>query len=204
MGKSDVTKTALKCSGAALLLFAIFSFPLTSQSFDGKKANSENKVDYASAQQDILKFETVVNAVINSTFSSSPFAVVQKAKGVYLEGYGVNFAFLVNIHRAVINTPFGQVRRSGFAVTPELKKQRIEELKDNLIQLLYQNGEIFQQLQQGDHITITAFIEDRNFPDEPSGNKTIVLSTLKKDLDELGNKNDSFKEFKQRMKIIEY
>jgi hypothetical protein len=204
MGEYDAMKTALKRNGAALLLFAILGFPPASHSFDGKKANSENKVDYASAQQDILKFETVVNAVINSTFSSSPFAVVQKAKGVYLEGYGVSFAFLVNIHRAVINTPFGQVRRSGFAVTPELKKRRIEELKDNLIRALQQNGEIFQQLQEADHVTIIAFIEDRNFPDEPSGNKTVVLSALKKDLDELGNKNDRFKEFKQRMKIVEY
>jgi hypothetical protein len=47
-------------------------------------------------------------------------------------------------------------------------------------------------------------MEDRNFPDEPSENKTIVLSVLKRDLDEFGNRSDRLKEFKQRMKIVEY
>jgi hypothetical protein len=203
MGTPDVIKLALRCRGAAFVLLVIMCSSLTLKALDGKKANDEEGVDYAAAQQDILKFESVVNSVINSTFSSSPFAVVQKTKGAYLEGYGVSFAFLINIHRAVVNTPFGQVR-SRAIVTPELKKQRIEELKNNLIRALLENGEIFQQLRKEDYVTIIAFVEDRNFPGEPSANKTIELRALKKDLDELGNKNDRFKEFKQRMKIVEY
>jgi hypothetical protein len=203
MGESRVIKTALKRRSTAFMLVAVLISPMILRALDDKKANNEDNVNYARAQQDILKFESVINAVINSTFSSSPFAVVQKTKGAFLQGYGVSFAFLVNIHRAIINTPFGQVR-SGEAVTPALKKQRIEELKNNLIRALLENGEIFQQLRKEDYVTIIAFVEDRNFPDEPSANKTIVLSILKKDLDELGNKNERFMEFKQRMKIVEY
>ena len=141
------------------------------------------------AQQDILKFELVINDVINSTFSSSPFAVVQKAKGRLSAGYGISLTLLINIHRAVINTPFGQVRERS-DITPELKKRRIEELKEKLIRMLQDNGEIFRQLRKEDTVTIVAFFEDRNFPDEPNANKTIVLSALKKDLDELGHKID--------------
>jgi hypothetical protein len=203
MGEPRVIKTALKRRSTAFMLVAVLISPMILRALDDKKANNEDNVNYARAQQDILKFESVINAVINSTFSSSPFAVVQKTKGAFLQGYGVSFAFLVNIHRAIINTPFGQVR-SGEAVTPALKKQRIEELKNNLIRALLENGEIFQQLRKEDYVTIIAFVEDRNFPDEPSANKTIVLSILKKDLDELGNKNERFMEFKQRMKIVEY
>ncbi len=120
-----------------------------------------------------------------------------------MQEYGISFAFLVNIHRAVVSTPFGEIR-SRARVTPDLKRQLIEELKEKLIRVLQDNGSTFRQLRKEDHIAIVAFIEDRNFPDEPSTNKTIVMSILKKDLDELGHRDDRLQEFKQRMKIVEY
>jgi hypothetical protein len=163
----------------------------------------ETKVDYVATQRDISRFEEVLNGLIDRTFSSSPFAVVQKAKGAYLPGYGISLTFTINIHRAVINTPFGQVRRPS-TVTPDIKRKLIEELKEKLIRAMYENGDNFGQLSKDDLITIVAFFEDRNFPDEPSENKTIVLSTLKKDLDELGGKVDRLKAFRQRIKIVEY
>jgi hypothetical protein len=192
----DLIKMALKRDGALLMLCWFFGFSLAARASDAK-------VNYASAQQEILRFEAAVNEVVSSTFSASPFAVVQKTKGAYLQGYGISFAFLVNIHRAVINTPFGEIRSRG-EVTPDLKIRRIEELKEKLIRLLHDNGDTFRQLRKEDHVTIVAFVEDRNFPDEPSANRTIVLSALKKDLDELGHRNDRLQEFKQRIKIVEY
>jgi hypothetical protein len=164
---------------------------------------TEAKVDYAAVHQGILSFEAVINNTINSTFSSSPFAIVQKPKGVYLEGYGLLFAFLINIHTAVINTPFGAVPR-GDTTTPELKQKRIEELKEKLIRMLQDNSDIFRQLPKEDWVTIVAYVEDRNIPDEPNANKTVVLSSLKRDLDELGHRSDRLKEFRLRMKIVEY
>jgi len=160
-------------------------------------------MDYGMAKQDILRFESVVNDVINNTFSSSPFAVVYKAKGAYLPGYGVSLTFTINIHRAVVNTPFGQVRSSA-DISPEIKRRRIDEVREKLIKVLRENGDGFRQLRKDDNVTIVAFFEDRNFPDEPNGNKTLVLSILKKDLDELGHKIERSKEFRQRMKIVEY
>jgi len=173
----------------------------SSKKQDGNHENGS--VDYAAANREILQFEAIINRVITSTFSSSPFAVVHAAKGAYLEGYGIIFNFTINIHRAVISTPFGQFRARQ-EITPELKKRRIEELKEKLILTLQNNGEILRQLRKKDTVTIIAYFEDRNFPDEPSENKTILLSAQKRDLDELGHKNNSLKEFKQRMKIIEY
>jgi hypothetical protein len=170
----------------------------------GKKTESpDSKINYSSINQDILQFEAVINEVITGTFSSSPFAVVHKAKGAYVQGYGFYFDFLINIHRAVVNTPFGQIRTRADA-SPALKKQRIEELKAKLIRLIQDNAKNLQQLRKDECVTIVAYFEDRNFPDEPSANRTIVMSALKKDLDELGQRNDRLNEFKQRMKIVEY
>ena len=142
-----------------------------------------------------------INDVINN-FSKGTFGVVQRAKGVYLPGYGISFACLINIHLAMVNTPFGVVARNE--VTPEIKKQRIEELKNEMIRLLLDNGRGFQQLGREESVSITIFIEDRNIPDEPRANKSIVLSVPKKDLDELGQRNDRLKEFKQRVNVVEY
>ncbi len=202
----DRTKTALKTRHLTAVLISGVVFCLFAGGIPrAQEAEGRVRVDYASMQQDIRNFETVMNDAINSTFSRSPFAVVQKPKGAYLQGHGVSFSFLINIHRAVIRTPFGQVRTGPRAdITPERKKQQIEQLKETLIQMLQNNGDTFRQLRKNEHVTIIAFIEDRNIPDEPSANKTIVLSALKKDLDELGHRDDRFGEFKQRIKIVEY
>jgi len=171
--------------------------------FSATQDAGDARVDYASTQESILKFEDILNETISRSFSSSAFAVVQKAKGAYLNGYGISYSFLINIHRAMTNTPFGQVR-SRKTVSLEEKMQRIEQLKGNLIQLLQNGGTYFPQLRKDERIAIVAFVEDRNFPGEPNANKTIVISVLKRDLDEVGNKLDRAKEFKQRIKIVEY
>lgn len=189
-------------NGAAMLLLWIMGVSIMAPAY--AQQTTDTKVDYGSVHQDIVGFEAVINNVINSAFSSNPFAIVQKPKGVYLDGYGVTFAFLINIHTAVIYTPFGSVQGQGMAVTPELKKKRIEELKEKLIRMLLDSSDFFRQLPKEDWVTIVTYIEDRNIPDEPNANKTVVLSALRKDLDELGHKSDRLKEFRLRMKIVEY
>ena len=203
MGELGVVKTASKHIVAALLLLAISGFLPATQIAEASQVRSSENFDYASVHQDILGFEAVVNSVIGDIFSASSFAVVQKTKGAYLADYGISFAFLVNIHRAVLNTPFGPVKR-GATPTAELKKQRVEELKEKLILVLQQSSKFFRQLGKEDHITVIAFVEDRNLPDEPNANKTIILTVLKKDMDEFGQRVERFQEFKKRIKIVEY
>jgi hypothetical protein len=185
-----------------IFLFWILALSIAALPLGANQDAADAKVDYGMAQKDIFKLELAINDVINRDFSSSQFAIVQPAKGYYLPGYGINFSFQLNIHRAVISTPFGQIRTNP--ETLELKMQRIEDLKDKLIRVLQKSGDGVRQLRKDDNITIVAFIEDRNIPDEPNASKTIVMSSSKKDLDELGHKDERFKEFKQRMKIIEY
>ncbi len=203
MEESGLAQSILKRSIAVLLLVCGLGLSYATQASSAKQEEAEVKTDYALVQQDIVKFEGEVNEVIGSTFSSSAFAIVQRTKGAYLQGYGVSFAFLINIHQAMINTPFGKARKRA-DLSPAVKKQRIEDLKEKLVRLLQDSGNSIQQLRKTDRVTIIAYIEDRNFPGEPNANKTIVLTALKKDLDELVNKSDRLKEFKQRIKIVEY
>ncbi|HYK88783.1 MAG TPA: hypothetical protein VE398_08440 [Acidobacteriota bacterium] len=188
---------------ASIIVVAFLSGSLAAQGPRQPQEGSKIQVDYAATRREIRSFEVILANVIKATFSSSPFALVQEPKGVYLQGYGVTVTFLINIHRAVLRTPFGDVRQ-GVEVTPELKKRRIAELKDKLIKVLLDDGDSLRQLRKEDFVTVVAFIEDTNFPDEPNENKTLVLSVLKKDLDELARKDDRRAEFIQRMRIVEY
>jgi hypothetical protein len=180
------------------LAFWIFALPVAAQ-----KTQAANEISYAAARSEIEQFGAMIGNVVNASFNSSSFALVQKPKGAYLEGYGAAFQFVINIHRAVLNTPFGQMRQ-GNEISPELKKRRIDELKEKLIQTLRENGASLTQLKSEDTISIVAFVEDRNIPDEPSANKVIIISVLKKDLDDLAGKADRISEFRQRIKIVEY
>lgn len=185
---------------SSILMIGFLSAPLAAQ--PGRGLQDGERVDYSTTRQEIQSFESVINNVINAAFTS-PFALNQKAKGAYLPGYGFSFNFLVNIHRALINTPFGELK-SNAQISPDQKKRRIEDLKKKLIRTLFDSGDSLRQMRKEDAVTIIAFFEDRNFPDEPNENKTIVISVLKRDLDELAHKEDRIREFEQRVKIVEY
>jgi hypothetical protein len=194
---------AIKRRSQLCTLPLLLAFWVSASSLAAQSPPSAHDIDYASARREIERFGIIIGNVINTSFNSSPFALVQKPKGAYLQGYGMTFQFVINIHRAVLDTPFGPMRQ-GNDVTPELKRRRIDELKEKLIQTMRENGASLRQLRREDAVSIVAFFEDRNIPDEPNENKIIVISVLKKDLDDLAGKEDRINEFRQRIKIIEY
>jgi len=184
------------------ILSALFVFWLgVAPSIAQGSRNLTGSVDYAAVSREIRGFEAIVNKALGAAFNGAPFAVYQQAKGVYLQGYGATFCFTINIHRALV-TPFGVV--GGKDTTPEQKRRRIEDLKDRLSRILLENGEDLKQLRKEDTITIVGFFEDRNFPEEPNQNKTVILSVIKKDLENVIRAEDRWREFKLRMKSFEY
>ena len=160
-------------------------------------------VDYGQERPLIKSFEMAISEAIATTFPG-PFGLVQKPKGVHLPGYGYAFMFGINIRRGLINTPFGAYA-SEADITPEQKKQRIEGLKDKLVRLLFLHGSRLTSLQRNESIAICALFEETNpvNPDE-NLNKTLILSVLKGDLDELASKQERFNELRQKVKIVEY
>jgi hypothetical protein len=198
MAEQSLIKTFMKSAGSALLLLCLFSFMLSAQHRGAKFVDADESVDKAAVRKDIVRFEEALNEGISAT-SKNPFSVINRAKGAYLPGYGLNFSFLIDIHRAMMPMQIGGEGR-GRQATPEQKKQWIEGLKERIIRLIQDNGSGFQQLRREDCVTIVAFIDDRSFL-EPRANKTIVLRVLKKDLDDLAKIKD---DIKQRIKIFEY
>jgi hypothetical protein len=175
---------------------------LPAQSWPGTSSSSEYRPDYPSMRRDIQNFEAVANTTILSAFNGESSVLTGKARGAYLPGYGVTFSFTVNINRGALTTPFGTVQTQD--LTPEQKLRRIEDVKDKLSRALLENGERLKQVRVEDWITIAGFFDDRNFPGEPNLSKTVILSVLKKDLNEAIRSEDRWKEFKLRMKTVEY
>jgi hypothetical protein len=186
------------------LALSLSSATLLAQGSHGAPNATEYRPDYPSMRREIQNFEVVANQTILSAFKGEASVLTGKAKGAYLSGYGVTFSFTVNIYRgALVWTPFGLVKTSE-DLTPEQKQRSIEDVKEKLSRVLLENGESLRQIRVEDWITITGFFDDRNFPGEPNQSKTVILSVLKKDLDEASRAEDRWKELKMRMKTVEY
>lgn len=185
--------------GVALLGLLVVQVP--AQNTRGPVVPGDYKPDYPLLRSEIQTFENAVNNTIKTAFSGSTLPLMPKTKGVYLQGYGVAFSIVVNIDRALV-TPFGVVQ--GETSTPEQKRRRIEDAIQRVSRTLLENGKNLRQVPRDEAITVVLYIEDRNFPDEQNLNRTIVLSVLKKDMDEAIQKEDPWKEFKLRMKTVEY
>jgi hypothetical protein len=161
------------------------------------------KVDYGQERPLVKNFEQAINEAIATTFPGA-FCQVQVPKGVHLSGYGYIFMFTINLPRGMINSPFGAIPNEA-AFTTEEKNRRIEGLKAKLVPLLYQHGSRLTSLQRNESVAICALFEETN-PVNPDKNvnKTLILSILKSDLDELASKQERFNELRQRVKIVEY
>ncbi len=183
----------------ALLAFGWSAVPASAQTARGDAGG----IDYTAVSREMRGFEAVVNKALISAFDGQSFALSQQTKGAYIQGYGVTFTFIINIHRALV-TPFGVVPGAGTEITPEQKRRRIEDLKDTLGKIILDNAWSLRHVRREDAITIVGFFEDRNFPEEPNQNKTVVLSVMKKDLDDIAGAKDRWKDFKLRMKSVEY
>jgi hypothetical protein len=186
----------------SVLALGWLCMPLAAQSASpppGANARVGN-VDYAQVRPSVQKMETGILEGINSAFNN-PLSLRAAPKGFYLQGYGYVFSFLVNIRWGMTHTPFGDIPDKDNS--PQQRKQRIEDCKDALVRVLFYLGGGMAQLEKDKSITIAAQFEETN-PDVGTVNTTVILSVLKSDLDELGNKQDKFNEFRQKVKIVGY
>lgn len=178
-----------------VLALGLLCVPVAAQ---GPKAAS---VDYALMRPSIQEFEKGLWKATSATFGD--LGILGRPKGIFLTSYGYMYVVLVNPKwgRVTQQTPFGPLT-SGTDLSPKERRKRIEGYEEQLVQVLFNQGCALPQLDKNKYITIAASLEEVN--PEGTVNTTIILSVLKSDLDELGNKADRYNEFKQRVKIVEY
>jgi hypothetical protein len=158
-------------------------------------------VDLQLMKNDVQIFEGILDQALEQVFSN-PFALIERTKGVYLQGFGTSFTFLINIKAATMETPFGTITRPE-AADPKIRSQKIEELRQKVIFVLGKYGGSIGQLQDTEAVAVVAHIVDQNFS-KKSQNKTIIIKVLRKDLVAQAAHPISPVDFMKKVQIVEY
>ena len=165
------------------------------------QTGAQEPVNLQQMRNDIQIFEAILDQALDQVFSN-PFALVERAKGVYLADYGATFTFLINIKAATMETPFGTIRRPESA-DPKLRAQKVEELRQRIVNILGSYGNAIGQLRDADAVAVVVHVVDQNFSTKTQ-NKTIIIKVLKKDLMAISARQTGAAEFRKKVQIVEY
>lgn len=164
--------------------------------------SAQQSLDLALVKRDTRVFERIVSEVLAQNFAS-PFAITAEPKAAYLQGYGISIAFQLNINRARLRTPYGDIKAPK-VVGERTKEQQIKLVRETMTQCLADYGHSVKQLGPHDRITIQAHIEDRNELDPAKSSTILVMSVLKDDINLLATRKISNEKFRERVHVLIY
>lgn len=177
----------------------------------GSAVHAQGMLDFDSLKRDTQVFEKIVDERLKQDFSN-PFAITGDPQAAYLQGYGVVVQFHLNINRARIRTPFGEIeapqRNAGrnLAGRPvaDPKKEQLNRVRQILIECLANYAGAIRQLNAHDRISISAHIEDRNELDPVLRKTVMVVTTTRDDIDLLAMRKINNQDFKTKVQVLEY
>jgi hypothetical protein len=158
--------------------------------------------DLAAVKQNIEVFEGILSTVLQQSFTD-PFAVLEKPKGAYLDGFGAVFSFEIDI--ATVKRPnlFSQAR-----ATPEEERkafnERFPKLKDLMQKTLAEHGDSMNSIGPEEQIAVVAQLFNSGFLSRPMELKTVIVRTTKKNILDFKAGRLSFDDLKKRMEMSQY
>ena len=159
-------------------------------------------LDLAVVKQNIEVFEGILSTVLQQNFSD-PFAVLEKPKGAYLDGFGTVFSFEIDI--ATVKRPnlFSQTRS-----TPEEEKKvfndRLPKLKELMLKTLADHGDSMTAIGSEEHIAIVAQLFNSGFLSRPMELKTVIARTAKKNVLDYKAGRLSYDDLKKKIEVLQY
>ncbi len=178
----------------------------------GAGLQAQSMLDFQSLKRDTQVFERIVDERLKQDFSN-PFAITGDPQAAYLQGYGVVVQFHLNINRARIRTPFGEIdapqRLGGRSVLSgkpgnDPKKEQLTKVREILMDCLANYAGAIKQLNAHDRISISAHIEDRNELDPVLRKTVIVVTATRDDIDLLAMRKLSNNEFRSKVQVLQY
>ena len=161
---------------------------------------ARNSVDYRQMRNEIQIFENILQTALKSEFNH-PLALVNEPKGSYLPGYGVNFSFLLNINRDELITPFG-IKRLSPSTRTRAEKMRL--VRDMILKLLGEFGNALTQLSGEESFAVSAHLEDRTALVPSQREAVLVFRVTKKTLSDYSVRKIDFRQFRDKVEVIEY
>lgn len=158
--------------------------------------------DYVALKKNIQVLEGILNTILQQSFTE-PFAVLEKPKGVYLDGFGAVFSFEIDIATVKQVTLFSQTR-----ATPDEEKkvfaQRLPKLKEAMEKTLADHGDSLSAMGPEEQIALAAHLFNPGVLGSPLTLKTVIVRTARKNIVEYKAGRLSFDELKKKMEVLQY
>ncbi len=169
---------------------------------------AQNALDFATLKRDTQVFERILDEKLRQSFSN-PFAVTGDPQASYLQGYGLVVSFHLNVNRARVRTPFGEMDVGTRSPSPadwssERRDQQFQKVRELLVECLSQYAVAIQQLNAHDRVSISAHIEDRNELDPLRRKTVLVVTASRDDVDLLAIRRITPSQFRERLHVLQY
>ncbi len=188
---------AMKRRFGSILLVAV---TLLGMIFWTAQIHPQPKLD--TVKKNIEVFEGILTTVLQQTFTD-PFAVLEKPKGVYLDGFGTVFSFEIDI--ATVKRP--NLFSSAHSTPEEEKKffnENLAKLKEVMIRALAEHGDSMVSLQPDETIAVAAQLFNSGFLSQPLELRTVLIRTAKKNLVDYKAGRLTSDELRKKIEVIQY
>ncbi|MGH9341383.1 MAG: hypothetical protein ACRD1R_17810 [Acidobacteriota bacterium] len=166
-------------------------------------AGPENSLDLEAFKRDTRIFESIMSERLKQNFPN-PFAITAQPIGAYLPGYGMALSFSLNINRATITWPWGELQAPRRVGGYRNKRDQISQLQATILGCLANYGHTIKQLSSRDRISVYVHVDDRNELD-PTKNTTILVFTAKRsDIEAFTTQVITYEEFSRKVEVAEY
>ncbi len=166
-------------------------------------AASVEKQSLSKIREQIQVLESVLNENLNQAFPA-PFAYLDKARGAYLPGYGVIFAFEVNLNPQPPNLgPFGPFKPAPDArQRAEEAKKRKQTALEMSERVLADFGHTLAEIPAEESVAVV--IHGAGVGEQGIEKSTTVVRAQKRDIDEFRANTIDRAAFLRRVQVLEY
>jgi hypothetical protein len=165
-------------------------------------AAQKGKPDLKKVRDEMGIVQSVLDQALVQTFGE-PFGYLEKAKGVYLPGFGVVFSFEINLTPSGDIGPFsGRPTVEGMKAQKEEAARRLEKAKTVAQNTLADFGHTLADLDSKDSVAIVIY----SVAVQPSGldRNTIVMQCDKQLIDSYRKNSVDRAAFLRKLTVLEY
>jgi hypothetical protein len=162
-------------------------------------------VDLAALRGQLQQFSDYLNRNLQAAFVD-PFGLLQDVKGIYLPGYGVAFHMEANLIVMRTLNPFDMrpYTEEELRQTRQAKLERIQRLKEQVNQLLWERGTELSAIPTAQHVAVAIHLF--NMPSERTeGLPTqVVVAVSRSELLEAKARNLTAEQFRKQVTFLEF
>jgi hypothetical protein len=183
---------------SSLAVFVLLASPLLAQT---PSTSSDSGPNMRELKKESEIFENIINTALRQAVPH-PMLIAEKARGSYLEGYGIAFTMTINLNRKLIIFPKSKSSDKADS-SKDPTHEFMVKIRRTLTSVLGLYGDTIKQLNDDAHISIVVHVLSRSVINNENFTRIMVLSTTKNVIAEHRRKLNS-REFHSKVHYIEY